>query len=414
MKYASYRQDAALADVRRGQNGDLGDRQYRFGDQYLIIADDIEWDSVAERARDIGVGLTDPKSLPDDSKVYLVRQKGRLFEKAFPAAQIVHNGGRFLAVSLSEQEYERVSQHDSICFEISPMPDSGVVFERRVHRSARREASAWVRALVDMVSADEYQAVLERLVSFPTRHSMSEHYHSAVKLCKELLSNLGYETRLQEVPIGSQVASNVIAEKSGGLSERKLVIAMAHLDSINIQGNSDSTAPGADDNGSGSAAIIEIARVLQDHVPEHDLQLILLGGEELGLFGSKHYVSVLDDADKARLLAAVNMDMIASSNLNPPTVLIEAGDQAILDELATAADMFTTLHVETSLNPFASDHVPFIDAGLPAALTIEGADSQNDNIHTEHDTLVHINAGLAREIIRMNVGFITGKLGKAH
>jgi Zn-dependent M28 family amino/carboxypeptidase len=74
---------------------------------------------------------------------------------------------------------------------------------------------------------------------------------------------------------------------------------------------------------------------------------------------------------------------------------------------------YTQLTVETSLNPFASDHVPFINAGIQAVLTIEGADNTNSNIHSNRDTIDHINYDLALDILRMNVAYIAGEVGHA-
>ena len=87
--------------------------------------------------------------------------------------------------------------------------------------------------------------------------------------------------------------------------------------------------------------------------------------------------------------------------------------QGVIDKLSDAAATFTQLHVETSLHPFASDHVPFIDAGVPAVLTIEGADNTNANIHSDRDTLAHVNPDFAGEILRMIVGFVSQELGPA-
>ena len=86
------------------------------------------------------------------------------------------------------------------------------------------------------------------------------------------------------------------------------------------------------------------------------------------------------------------MDMIATLNTPALTVLLEGAtvSQALIDDLSAAARDYTALTVQTSLNPFASDHVPFINAGLPALLTIEGADSANHNIHSANDTLANM------------------------
>ena len=167
-------------------------------------------------------------------------------------------------------------------------------------------------------------------------------------------------------------------------------------------------APGADDNGSGSAGVMEIARVFSGFSGPHELQFVLFGGEEQNLFGSRQFVDNLSHQDRARLIAVINMDMIGVRNAEPSTVLIEGSpvSRNVMDGLAVRAAAHTDLVVRTSENPFASDHVPFINEGLPAVLTIEGDDSQNGAIHTPDDVLDLISADYARDILRMNVGYI--------
>ena len=157
----------------------------------------------------------------------------------------------------------------------------------------------------------------------------------------------------------------------------------AHLDSINLEGNAASPAPGADDDGSGSAGVVEIARALKNHQGRHDLTLVLFGGEEQGLLGSKSYVAALTPAARARIRAVVHMDMIGSLNSPAPSVLLEGAalSQAVIDGLVAAASTYTGLDVQTSLNPFNSDHVSFIRKNVPAVLTIEGTDDANHAIH---------------------------------
>jgi Zn-dependent M28 family amino/carboxypeptidase len=65
-----------------------------------------------------------------------------------------------------------------------------------------------------------------------------------------------------------------------------------------------------------------------------------------------------------------------------------------------------------SSSPANSDHVPFIDVGIPAVLTIEGADGTNRRIHTELDTLPPLDLDLALEILRMNTAFVAETLGR--
>ena len=86
--------------------------------------------------------------------------------------------------------------------------------------------------------------------------------------------------------------------------------------------------------------------------------------------------------------------------------------QRVIDGLKEAAATYTQLTVEISLNPFASDHVPFIDAGIPAVLTIEGADNTNNRVHSANDTIDHLKADLAVEILSMNVAFVASEVGQ--
>ena len=85
----------------------------------------------------------------------------------------------------------------------------------------------------------------------------------------------------------------------------------------------------------------------------------------------------------------------------------------IVGDLAmTAQETVSPLErLETSLHPFASDHVPFIEAGIPATLTIEGADNANSHVHSADDTIDRINYDLALEILRMNVAYVGQLVG---
>ena len=112
---------------------------------------------------------------------------------------------------------------------------------------------------------------------------------------------------LDTVVFEGATSSNVIAERPGrGPSPRSVVVVTAHLDSINIAGGPAAAAPGADDNGSGSAGLLTIAETLEHHVAEHDLRLILFGGEEQGLVGSLAYVAGLSTAERERIRGVVN------------------------------------------------------------------------------------------------------------
>ncbi|GAA0590280.1 M28 family metallopeptidase [Kribbella sandramycini] len=273
-----------------------------------------------------------------------------------------------------------------------------MVVERVTGMVGRREDAG----VVERVDVAAFREEVEWLAGLPTRHSTSAAYGTAVDRVAARMVAMGYQTRRQQISVGAKSSQNVIGERAG--ADDGVVLVTAHLDSVNHVGGPAGAAPGADDNASGAAGVLELGRVLASGSWRHGVRLILFGGEEQGLFGSKQYVAALPPAERNRIRAVLNLDMIATRNTTTPTVLLEGAalSQSLITTLANAAATYTGLTVETSLHPFASDHVPFLNAGIPAVLTIEGGDSANANIHTANDTLNHLDWAYAADILRMN------------
>ena len=385
----------------------------RFGDDVFLFGHGGGWQEARSRAGAAAMraGTSD---VPRDH-LHLVIQKGRLFQRAFPDVPVLLDRGRFLIVTLTPERAARFARCVEPCFAVRPLDDRYVAFETRSRATARTGEVTWVREVVDRVSRTEYEADLGRLVAHSTRLSTSSEYAAAANWTAGRLAEMGYQTERIAISVGDRPSLNVVANRVGAGSELcSVVIVTAHLDSINHDGGPAANAPGADDNGSGSAGVLQIASCLRELPNVDDLRFILFGGEEQGLFGSKQYVDGLSGSERGRIRAVVNMDMIGCLNSNPASVMIEgaAVSQAVIDGLSEAAATYTGLAVEVSLNPFASDHVPFIDSGLPAVLTIEGADQANHNIHGGNDVIGNINYDIAMEILRMNVAFAALHVGR--
>jgi hypothetical protein len=347
--------------------------------------------------------------------LHVVVQHGRRFQQHHPDVPVLHDRGRFLLVQLEPERTRTIRATGEMCYGIVPVTPDLVVFEERGRTSSRAAVPA-ISALTAKLTRMQTQTTLEKLTAFETRHSTSDHYRDAASFMEAELTALGYTTSTQDVGVFGGRSRNVIADRPGtGGSPRKVVIVTAHLDSINAAGGPAGRAPGADDNASGSTGVLEIARALKDHAGVHDLRFILFGGEEQGLFGSTHYVASLSASERSRIESVINMDMVGSLNNDAPSVLLEGAvvSQTVIDSLAAAAATYTELTVETSLHPFNSDHVPFINQGIPAVLTIEGADSTNDTVHTVADTSNRINYDLMLEILKMNVAFVATAIGGA-
>jgi hypothetical protein len=334
----------------------------QFGDEVLLYTDEPRWEELVERE---GQSFLQPREYSvtvEREHMHVVVQNGRLFQQEHPDVRVMLDRGRFLLVELDPKRARRLDEENETCYGVLPLRENQIVFDVHEPTAARTTPVAWIQDLVDKVVRPSLEADLAHLVSFLTRHSTSTHYAEAATWARDQLEAMNYETRAQNITLNGSASRNVIADKPGSSTgTRDVVLITAHLDSINLRGGPAASAPGADDNGSGSAGLLAMARAFQDHRGMHDLRFVLFGGEEQGLFGSKQYVAGLSASERARIQAVINMDMIGSLNSPAPSsVLLEGAplSQSVIDGLNEAAATYTQLTVQTSLQSANSDHVP--------------------------------------------------------
>lgn len=174
---------------------------------------------------------------------------------------------------------------------------------------------------------------------------------------------------------------NVIAETPGG-DPGNVVVVGAHLDA-------EGQGPGINNNGSGSAAILEIAEVFaaQERDARNKLRFIWFGANNPGLAGSSYYVAQLTPADAASIRVMLNFDALGSPNfvrfLNdgdnstfpaPPSQRGPEGSGAIETLFRDYFALQGLAHEPTPLAPGSSDFSPFIDAGIPVGGLFAGGD----------------------------------------
>ncbi len=413
VKLAICQVPSKMTGTRTIEARSLGGSWAQFGDQLLLFAEDARWSELRDQAKRGSVTLREHLKYVKRDHLHLVMQKGRLFQQQFPDVPVLLDRGRFLVVELHPERAEQLAEPKEPCYAVRSLRDNEVVYELRDRISARAPLPR-ISKLVESVKRQDFESDLVRLASFPSRVSTSTHFAEAAEWAKAQLEELNYIVRPEIVTLNTGTTQNIVGYKSGrGSDPRDVALVVAHLDSINSQSGSSLQAPGADDNASGSAGLLQIARSLKDQASDLDLRLVLFGGEEQGLVGSRRYVEDLTTEERTRIRAVINMDMIASRNTSAYSVLLEGGpvSESVIDGLAEAAATYTELQVQTSLNPFLSDHVPFIELGISAVLTIEGADDANHNIHSGNDTVDHIDFELGLQILRMNVAFLAGALG---
>lgn len=262
-----------------------------------------------------------------------------------------------------------------------------------------------VSAAVQAVDIVNYSDVVTDLVDFGTRYTNSRSFPDVTSYLQDALTDLGYAVILDPFQIGGETRHNVIAEIQGDVTPDDVYIVCGHYDSTSQ--NPNVFAPGADDNASGAAAVVELARVLGQYRFQSTVRFICFAGEEQGLVGSTTYVNDLIAAGTlSDVKGVINMDMIAYLNTGVWDVLLEgkAGvSTQLLELLPGLVVQHTSLTGFVSTNPYGSDHMPFINNGVNAVLTIEYEDWYNPNYHSTSDTVATLTLPFAVEIIKLDV-----------
>ncbi len=333
---------------------------------------------------------------------------------------LVDSRGVLLVASTAQGElsFGRMSaDHEGeMHVKVQRAPESGVL-RRRVDTRAIAEAKDdfLVQACAE-VDAVRWSADVDSLVAFGTRNSRTQKVWDAAEWAKTRLTELGYATSVESFSWWGGQAPNVVARLFPGAEgeERPILLVGAHIDSINM-GNQN-VAPGADDNASGAAGILEVARVLAQLVQEDpgvEIRMALFSGEEQGLYGSKAMVKTMQqNGELSRVVQMINMDMIGFDQGNGLDVTLEskAFNQSGLDRMAVLAATYTDLDVVITTNAWGSDHVPFLSKGVPAILPIEGEYDDNPHDHTGHDLATHLNPDLAKGILQLVVASVLDAL----
>ncbi len=320
------------------------------------------------------------------------------------------------------------------------------------------------RAIADQVSQERLRATVERLVGFGTRHTLSARDHPTRGIgaaltwtegefsrysrdcggCLQVLRTGDTVTRPPRIP-NPTLVENVIAIQRGREFPNRVVIITGHIDSrVTDPLNATSDAPGANDDGSGTAAVIEAARVLARHRFPGTIVYAVLSGEEQGLHGGR----ILADYARAQgweVVANLNNDIIGNScgsdgvcddaniRVFSEGLRWQGGDQIRAQVRSQGGEndspsrnlsrFLATLAEDISLGldvrqiwrndrfGRGGDHTEFLNAGFPAvrfSVAIENYNWQHQDLRTENgivygDTIERMDFPYLRRVTALNV-----------
>jgi Zn-dependent M28 family amino/carboxypeptidase len=285
-----------------------------------------------------------------------------------------------------------------------------------------------VSAYLDKVDTAALRKDIAAIYGLRNRVSDSVHLAFVKKLLGDSLTKYGYVVSRQKFVYKGYTAENIIARKPGFGKLRKKVVLCAHYDTV-------IDSPGADDNASGIAALLETVRILSSLPAENAVEIVLLDLEEPGMVGSRKYVEA-QSLKREEIISAVNLDMIGYMSTEPfsqhlpqavslafPAVRQKVeqneskGDFVVCianERSAELRDAFIggmarylpDRKVISILTPGKSevltylrysDHSSFWDKEYPALFIGDGSDSRNPNYHSPWDTMGSLNYPFMRD-----------------
>lgn len=278
-----------------------------------------------------------------------------------------------------------------------------------------RSQDARIQQMVDHVNADSIWSYIETLSSME-RYSITEDT-AAMHFLFSYFQQLDFDTVYYHHYKDNWIP-NVVAEKTGLEYPDSVYIIGGHYDVYT------SGAPGADDNASGTAGVMETARALSLYDYDKSIRFICFSGEELGLVGSAYYAEQAAIFDE-NILAMINLDMISHSatGTEDPEIwyAINSFSGWMADDLQEAIELYventTTANGSGSFFARASDHASFWDRDFPAIFLNDCLDRDSPNfnnyIHTGNDVLGTSanNPELARSITQSCVATLAGYAG---
>ena len=276
--------------------------------------------------------------------------------------------------------------------------------------------------LNDEISADTLESLVTWMQNMGTRFALSDNHRDVALKIKNRFKIIGYgDTRIDSFMINKTYSNiiyqqwqyNVIATLEGSTNPDSVCILGAHYDNNLKSGSGDpfTSVNGANDNASGVAAALEIARVMKknNYSPRNTIKFIAFGAEELGLLGS-YDLSGKSKLNTEKIKIMLNNDMIAyEPTSDKSNWFVDIMDYDNSHNLRYRAQdltiKYTVLnHVNVNTYNKQSDSYPYSVNGFMALFFF--ANASDPNIHTLNDNLANCNFEYCREIVKISCALL--------
>jgi hypothetical protein len=265
------------------------------------------------------------------------------------------------------------------------------------HVSSPTTTSVNIIELLQQLNESLILGYLENLTSFGPRQSGTEACVQAGHYLYDTFQDMGLAVRYHNYTDNTVSGSNIEATLYGSNSTNIFIIC-GHYDSV-------PAGPGADDDGSGVAAVLAAAEIMRNYVFRHTVRFVCFSGEEQGLIGSRHYA---EDAynNNDSIVAVLNADMIgfapSSSDGIKGKIFENTASEWIVtftQDISQIYDEYIGIQLFPQGEIWGSDHYYFWQYGYDAVFYHEY--NKNDYYHTANDTIEHMNITYATRFSRL-------------
>jgi hypothetical protein len=307
--------------------------------------------------------------------------------KGLSGAKLLHTEADWVLLAMPREQADRLAAQG---VRVSPPRPRPPVSARTaiVQQELDARSLTPLQSLADAVNVDRMMGHLDALsTQLQTRSYNTTQMQTATQYVYDRFVEYGLtDVHFDTFTYNGYTIRNVVGVKTGATYPTRLYMVCGHLDSTSPQ--SDTLAPGAEDNCSGSVGVLEAARLLGHARTDATIYFVCFTAEEQGLIGSEHLATIADQQNWD-LRGVLNMDMIGYDRAGAPDLWVEgfygnSGSVALMDALETVANTYTDMSVyRYPQDGWGSDHESFNGHGFPAILAI---DYDWDNYSCYHQT----------------------------
>jgi len=264
---------------------------------------------------------------------------------------------------------------------------------------------AYYASMADSCDQDTVTEYLQQFEDLGIKELLNAGLDNTKDWIIQKYQNWGYTDIVEDdFQVQGITTTNIIVTKTGTLYPNTYVIIDGHYDTKN--------GPGANDNGSGTVILLEIARLIKDIPTEYSVKFIHFSAEEIGLEGSEHYVDNVANPGNLDLKVLFNIDQVGGTGGETNNTIVCERDQSppngnnaqsdiYTNELAVCTQLYSNLQTEISF-AYGSDYVPFMLDGY----VVTGFYEENESIvtHSINDSISNMDVDYLYQVTKASMG----------